>query len=136
MLSREFRLWLLKAFNSLEVVLTHLSWRLKWAFLIKICPLSVVVINGRTTRSISIKLGTKHPWVKGNQVCSNKGPCPFPRGNNYDIAKIHLQIFKNLFLNNHWTNFIKLGTNHPWVKGIQISSNEVPRPFPRGIITK
>ena len=28
-------------------------------------------------------------WVKGIQLCSNEGSCPFPRGNNYKIAKIH-----------------------------------------------
>ena len=44
----------------------------------------------RTTGLISTKLGTKHPWVKGIQVCSNEGPCLFPRGNNYKIAKRHL----------------------------------------------
>ena len=26
----------------------------------------------------------------------------------------------------------KLGTKHPWVKIIQVYSNERPRPFPRG----
>ena len=31
----------------------------------------------------------KHPWVKGIQVCSNEGPHLFPRGDNYEIAKIH-----------------------------------------------
>ena len=43
----------------------------------------------RTTGPISTKLGTKHPWVKGIQVCSNEGPRPFPRGDNYEIAIIH-----------------------------------------------
>ena len=39
---------------------------------------------------ISTKLGTKHDaWVKGIQMCSNEGPCPFPREHNYQIAKIH-----------------------------------------------
>ena len=42
-----------------------------------------------TTGSISTKLGTKHPWVKGIQVCSNEGPCPFLMGDNYEIAKLH-----------------------------------------------
>ena len=28
-------------------------------------------------------------WVKGIQVCSNNWPRPFPRGDNYEIAKIH-----------------------------------------------
>ena len=35
------------------------------------------------------KIKTKHPWVKGIQVCSNEGPRPFPRGDNYEIVKIH-----------------------------------------------
>ena len=41
----------------------------------------------RTTGPISNKLGTKHPWVMGIQVCSNEGPNPFPRGYNSKIAK-------------------------------------------------
>ena len=36
----------------------------------------------RTTLLISTKLGTKYPWMKGIQVCSNEGPHPFPRGDN------------------------------------------------------
>ena len=38
---------------------------------------------------ISTKLGTKHPWVKRVQVCSNERPRPFPRRNNYKISKIY-----------------------------------------------
>ena len=30
-----------------------------------------------TTEPFPTKLGTKHPWVKGIQVCSNEGPRPF-----------------------------------------------------------
>jgi hypothetical protein len=37
----------------------------------------------RTSRSISINLGTNHPWVKGIFNCSNKGPCPLQRGDNH-----------------------------------------------------
>ena len=34
------------------------------------------------------------PWHKaslgeGDSICSNEGPRPFPRGDNYEIAKIH-----------------------------------------------
>ena len=47
----------------------------------------IFIIFSRTTGSISTKLGTKHPWVKGIQVCSNEGPHPFPREDNYEIAK-------------------------------------------------
>jgi hypothetical protein len=44
----------------------------------------------------SIKLGTHYPWVKGIQVCSNKGPGLFQRGDNHKNVKIgwgHLKIF-------------------------------------------
>ena len=79
----------------LEPFLAHLSWRLKWAFLIKICSSSVVVnfshfhLLLQNHWPISTKLGAKHPWVKGIEVYSNEGPRPFPRGDNYKIAKIH-----------------------------------------------
>ena len=43
----------------------------------------------QTTKPISTILDTMHPWVKGIQVCSNEWPNPFPRGDNYKIAKIH-----------------------------------------------
>ena len=36
----------------------------------------------------STELGTKHPWVKLILVGSNEGPHPFPKGDNYKIAKI------------------------------------------------
>lgn len=36
-----------------------------------------VFIFSRTTGPISTKISTKHPWVKGSQVCSDEGPCPF-----------------------------------------------------------
>ena len=32
--------------------------------------------------STTKKLGTKHCWMKGIQVCSNELPCPISRGNN------------------------------------------------------
>ena len=38
---------------------------------------------------MSTKLGTKHPWVKGIQVCSNEGPHPFLRGDNNEVEEIH-----------------------------------------------
>ena len=72
-------------------------------------------------KPISTKLGTKHPWVKGNQVCSNKGLHPFPREDN-----------SNNTLTTFTTSPIStiLGTKHPWVKGIQVCTNEWPCPFP------
>ena len=37
------------------------------------------MFSSRTTGQISIKLGTKHPLVKGIQFCSNEGLQPFSR---------------------------------------------------------
>ena len=79
--------------------------------------------SSRTTWPISTKLGTKHPWVKGTQVCSNEGPRAFPRGNNFGIAKNTLTKLKNLLLQNHWANF-----NQTWHK----ASKWQARPFTRG----
>ena len=56
--------------------------------------------------TISTKLGTKHPLVKGIQFCcSNEGTCPFPREDNYGIAENTLTEFKIIPLRNHWANF-------------------------------
>ena len=44
----------------------------------------------RTTELVSTKLGTKHSFVKGIQVCSNEGQRPFLRRDNYEIAKIYI----------------------------------------------
>ena len=85
-----------------------------------------------TTKPISTKLSTKHPWMKGIQVCSNEGPCPFPKGDNYEIVKIHWWNVKVFFSRTTGPISTKLCTKHPWVKGIQVCSNEGPRPFPRG----
>ena len=70
--------------------------------------------------------------MKRIQICSNEGPRFFPRGDNYKIVKINwwnLKIFFSRTAKPIWT---KLSTTHPWVKGIQICSNEGPRFFLRG----
>jgi hypothetical protein len=72
----------------------------------------------RTSRPNSIKLGTNYPWVKGIQVCSNKGPGPFQRGDNHENVNMgwgHLKIFLS---RTSGLILTRLGTNHPWVKGI------------------
>jgi hypothetical protein len=43
-----------------------------------------------------MKLGINHPRVQGILNCSNKGPGPLQRGDNYKNAKMgwgHLKIF-------------------------------------------
>ena len=47
------------------------------------------ILLSRTTGPTSTNHGTKHPWVKGNQVCSNEGPHSFSRADINEIAKIH-----------------------------------------------
>jgi hypothetical protein len=54
----------------------------------------------RTSRPISMKLGTNHPWVKGIPNCTNQVPGPFRRGVNHKKAKMGWGSFKNL-LRNH-----------------------------------
>ena len=50
---------------------------------------SIFFFFSRTTGPFSTLLGTKHPWVVWIQVCSNKGPGPFPRKDNInEIARI------------------------------------------------
>jgi hypothetical protein len=54
------------------------------------------IFFSRTSRPKSIKPGINHPWVKGMQVCSNKGPGPLQRGDNHKNDNIgwgHLKIF-------------------------------------------
>jgi hypothetical protein len=45
-------------------------------------------IFSTTSRRISIKLGTNHPWVKELLDYPNKGPGPFQWGDNHRNAKI------------------------------------------------
>ena len=73
------------------------------------------IFFSRSTEPISTKLGTKHYWVKGIQVCSNEGPCLFQRGDNSEIAKIQWRNWKKiLYFRNTEPILSKLGTKHPW----------------------
>jgi hypothetical protein len=48
-----------------------------------------------TSRPNLIKLKTNYPWMKGIQVCSNKGPGPLQRGDNHKNVKMgwsHIEI--------------------------------------------
>ena len=78
------------------------------------------IFFSRTNGPISTKLGTKHPWVKNTHVCSNESLCPFPKGNNNKIARLHWQNKKKFFSRTTGQITTKLGTKHPWVKGIQV----------------
>jgi hypothetical protein len=70
--------------------------------------------------------------VKGIKVCSNKGPGPHQRGDNHKNVEMgwgHLKIF---FSRTTGPILTRLGTNHPWVKGIPVCSKKGVSPSPRG----
>ena len=50
------------------------------------------------------------------------------------LVKIHWRHLKIFFSRTTGTISTNLGTKHPWVNGIQVYTNEVPRPYPRGYI--
>jgi hypothetical protein len=90
----------------------------------------------RTTWPISTRLGTNHPWVEGTQVCSNEGDIPSSRGDNSKRVKIIWKILEIFFSRTRKTNWIRLGTNYPWMKGNQVCSNKGSGPLKGEIITK
>ena len=67
-----------------------------------------------------------HLWEKGIQVYTNKGPFPFPKRDYCKIVKIHWQLLKIFFLRTAEPISTKLCIKHPWMKGIQVYSNEEP----------
>ena len=50
----------------------------------------------------------------------NGGSCPLLRGDNNEITKIHCRLLKLFFPKITVWIFIKLGTEHTWVIGIQV----------------
>ena len=88
-----------------------------------------IKIFSRTTGPISIKFSSIHPWVKGILEYSNEGPLLFPRGDYYEIGKIHWQNLKIFFYRTTASISTKLSKKHPWVKRIWVCSNEKATPF-------
>ena len=134
--------------------LAHLNRRLKWAFLIKICPLSVVVVVVVGVVVVVVNFSHFHlllqnHWDNFNQtwhkVFLGEGDLslfkwrapPFSKGEIItQIAKIHWSHFKIFFSRTTEPISTNLGTKQPWLKGIQVCSNEGPALFQRDIITK
>ena len=81
----------------------------------------------RTTGIISIKLGTKDHWLIGIKVYSNERSRSLRRIIT-DTKYKCMDKIKDLLLN-HWA---KLGTKHPLVKDIKVSSNKRQFPLSRG----
>ena len=73
----------------------------------------------KTSGMISIRIGTiKAFWIKWIQVFSNEGSCPFPRGDNNEIAKIHWWNLKIFFTKSTGPYLTKLGSKDSWLIGI------------------
>ena len=74
---------------------------------------------GQTWYKASLIKGNSNfssPELKTQVSFSDKGPCPFPREDNYEIAKMHWQNFKIFFSRNTGSISTKLCTNNPCVK--------------------
>ena len=104
------------------LILVHLCRRLEWAFLMEICPYCGKPYT--FSSSPHKPMGQFQPnlaslWMKGIQICSNEGPCHFPRGEN----------LKTFFSRTTGPISTKRGTKHPWVKGNQVYSNKEPFRF-------
>ena len=90
--------------------LAQLIQRLKWAFLIKICPLSVLVVLIVVVNFSHFQpnLAQNILGWRGFKFVQIKGPASFQ---GEIIAKNILTNLKNLLLQNHWANF-----NQTWHK--------------------
>jgi hypothetical protein len=93
---------------------------------------SFKIFFSRTTGPILTRLGTHHPWRERIQVSLKEGDSPSPRGDNSERVKIHRQFLKIIFSRTSRPKSIKLGTNYPLVKRIQVCSNKGPGLLQRG----
>ena len=80
--------------------------------------------------SISTKLGIRHRWVNGIQICPNEDPRPFPSRDDNGKAKIYWRQF--LFCRTTVQISTKHGRKYCWVKRTQVCTNEATRHFPMG----
>ena len=116
--------------------------RLKWAFLIKNCPLSVVVV---VVNFSHFHLLLKNHWAKFNQTLHKSSldkrnwslfkwrALSFSKGRLLRNCENTLTNLKSILLKDHWAIIsTKVDTKHTLVKEIQVCSYEGPRPFPRG----
>jgi hypothetical protein len=56
---------------------------------------------------------------EGIQVCSNKGPGPLQRGDDLKNVKIGWGLLKIFFSRTTGLILTRLGTSHPWEKGLK-----------------
>jgi len=82
----------------------------------------------KTTRPISTKLGRKHAWKMGIQICSKKGTGPFWGPIRAKQGKRFIYLQKS---SSHepgtGRNTLMFSMEHPWGKKIRGYLNKVPR---------
>jgi hypothetical protein len=74
--------------------------------------------------------------VQRIQVCSNKRPVPLQKGDHHKNVKMGWGNLKIFFSRTTGPILTRLGTNHPWVKVIQICSKKGDNPLQGEIIAK
>ena len=75
----------------------------------------------------------EHPWVEGMiKFVQTKGHAFLPRGDNSENVKLYWKYLKIFYSWTIWPFSTKLGTKHPWIEGIQFSSNAGSCLSPRG----
>ena len=135
--------------NELQVFLCHLSWKLKWAFLITWRSSCVRLSSVRLSINFShFHLLLKNQWANFNQTSLkasfgngdssflNERSRPFSRGYIYQIAKIHWQNLKIFFSRTTKPISTKLGTSILWWWGLKCVQIKGHTPFQEKIITK
>ena len=116
--------------------LAHLSWKLKWVFRSPVVHSSVICLSVNfhmfilfswTTKPISTKLGTKHPWVKRESPALFKWRAtPFSKGRYLRNLKIFFSWstgpISTLHLLHHklWVSFNQLAQSIPGWRGFNI----------------
>ena len=123
-------------FNEQPLLLN--TFKLTWAFLIKMCPFSIVVVVVFVVVKFSyFHILLQHHWAnfkvthktslgEGDSGLFNLRATPFSKGYNYEILKILGQNFKIFFSKTTGPISTKFNTKHPWVTGIIVCLNEKP----------
>jgi hypothetical protein len=77
------------------------------------------IILSRTSGPILTRFITNHHREKGIQICSNKGPGPFQRGDNHKNVKMGWVRLKIFFSRTTGPILTRLITIHPWENGFK-----------------
>ena len=92
--------------NTISFLLAHLSWKLKWAFLITFHPSVCLSVCPSVCKLFKFSSSSQNHWANFNQTWhkvsldigdSNEGPRFSQRGDNNKTAKIRIRNIKVFF---------------------------------------